>query len=81
MSHPGRSCRSRSATSSARSLLGHLFDAVGRRFMITLSYVGSGVLLVGTAILFDAGLLDAFWLTACWMVVFFFASAGASAPT
>jgi len=59
-------------------LLGRLFDTVGRRFMITLSYVGSGVLLVGTAIMFDAGLLDAFWLTACWMVVFFFASAGAS---
>ncbi|MGO4534037.1 MFS transporter [Leifsonia sp. 2MCAF36] len=59
-------------------LLGHLFDSVGRRFMITLSYVGSGVLLVGTAIMFDAGLLDAFWLTVCWMVVFFFASAGAS---
>ncbi|MDR6613706.1 MFS family permease [Leifsonia sp. 1010] len=60
-------------------LLGHLFDTVGRKFMITLSYVGSGVLLVGTAILFDSGVLDAFWLTACWMVVFFFASAGASA--
>jgi MFS family permease len=60
-------------------ILGHLFDAIGRRFMITLSYVGSGVLLVGTAILFDAGLLDGFWLTVCWMVVFFFASAGASA--
>jgi MFS family permease len=59
-------------------LLGHLFDSVGRRFMITLSYVGSGVLLIGTALLFDAGALDAFWLTACWMVVFFFASAGAS---
>lgn len=59
-------------------LLGHLFDSVGRRFMITLSYVGSGVLLVGTALMFDAKLLDAFWLTVCWMVVFFFASAGAS---
>ena len=59
-------------------VLGHLFDSVGRRFMITLSYIGSGVLLVGTALLFDAGALDAFWLTACWMVVFFFASAGAS---
>lgn len=59
-------------------LLGHLFDTVGRRVMITTSYIGSGVLLVGTALLFDAGVLDAFWLTACWMVVFFFASAGAS---
>ncbi|WP_313543880.1 MFS transporter [Leifsonia aquatica] len=59
-------------------ILGHLFDTVGRKFMITLSYVGSGILLVGTAILFDTGALDAFWLTACWMVVFFLASAGAS---
>lgn len=58
--------------------LGHLFDSVGRRFMITLSYVGSGVLLVGTALLFQARLLDSFWLTACWMAVFFLASAGAS---
>ncbi|MFF1573071.1 MFS transporter [Leifsonia sp. NPDC058292] len=59
-------------------ILGHFFDSVGRRFMITLSYVGSGVLLVGTGLLFDSGALDAFWLTACWMVVFFLASAGAS---
>jgi MFS family permease len=60
-------------------LLGRLFDSIGRRFMITLSYVGSGVLLIGTALLFSAGALDAVWLTVCWMVVFFFASAGASA--
>lgn len=60
-------------------LLGHFFDSIGRRFMITTTYIGSGVLLVGTGMLFDAGALDAFWLTACWMVVFFFASAGASA--
>jgi len=59
-------------------ILGHLFDSVGRRVMITISYVGSGVLLVGTGMLFDSGALDAFWLTACWMVVFFLASAGAS---
>jgi MFS family permease len=60
-------------------LLGRFFDSIGRKVMISTSYIGSGVLLVGTAILFDAGLLDAFWLTACWFVVFFFASAGASA--
>lgn len=59
--------------------LGHLFDSVGRRVMISTSYIGSGILLVGTAMLFSAGALDAFWLTVCWMVVFFFASAGASA--
>jgi MFS family permease len=60
-------------------LLGRFFDSVGRKVMITTSYVGSGVLLVATAILFDAGALDAVWLTVCWVVVFFFASAGASA--
>jgi MFS family permease len=59
-------------------LLGRLFDTVGRKVMISVSYIGSGVLLVGTGILFDARLLDATWLTACWVVVFFFASAGAS---
>ena len=60
-------------------LLGHLFDTVGRRHMITLCYVLSGVLLVGTGLLFNAGVLSATTLTACWVVVFFFASAGASA--
>ncbi len=59
--------------------LGRLFDSVGRKVMISVSYIGSGVLLVGTATLFSAGALDAFWLTICWMIVFFFASAGASA--
>jgi hypothetical protein len=59
-------------------LLGRLFDSVGRRPMITLCYVLSGVLLVGTGLLFNAGALSAATLTACWVVVFFFASAGAS---
>ncbi|MGN6126099.1 MAG: MFS transporter, partial [Humibacter sp.] len=61
------------------ALLGRLFDTIGRRVMISVCYIGSGVLLVGTGILFDLRLLDAVWLTACWVVVFFFASAGASA--
>ena len=60
-------------------LLGRLFDSVCRRPMITLSYVLSGVLLIGTGLLFNAGALSATTLTACWVVVFFFASAGASA--
>ncbi|HJU03031.1 MAG TPA: MFS transporter [Actinomycetes bacterium] len=60
-------------------LLGRLFDSVGRRPMITLCYVLSGVLLIGTGLLFNAGALSAATLTACWVVVFFFASAGASA--
>ncbi len=59
--------------------LGRLFDSVGRKVMISVSYIGSGILLVGTAMLFSAGALNAVWLTVCWMIVFFFASAGASA--
>ncbi|WP_232327012.1 MFS transporter [Herbidospora yilanensis] len=59
-------------------LLGHFFDSIGRRPLIAGTYVLSGLLLVGTALLFDAGVLDATTLTVCWMVVFFFASAGAS---
>jgi MFS family permease len=60
-------------------LLGRFFDTVGRRVMITGSYVLSGVLLVGTGLLFQGGSLNATTLTLCWSVVFFFASAGASA--
>jgi len=60
-------------------LLGRFFDSVGRKVMITTCYVGSGVLLVLTGMLFDGGVLDATWLTAAWVVVFFFASSGASA--
>ncbi|MDX2936908.1 MFS transporter [Streptomyces ipomoeae] len=59
-------------------LLGKLFDTVGRRVMISSTYLLSGVLLFGTAYLFDRGSLDAVTLTACWCVVLFFASAGAS---
>src|SRR4051794_23118899 len=46
--------------------------------MITGTYVLSGVLLLGTALLFDRGALSATTLTACWCAVLFFASAGAS---
>ncbi|THA26955.1 MFS transporter [Streptomyces sp. RKND-216] len=59
-------------------LLGKLFDTVGRRVMISGTYLLSGVLLFGTAYLFDNGHLSANTLTACWAVVLFFASAGAS---
>ncbi|MGW5349645.1 MFS transporter [Streptomyces sp. NPDC004031] len=59
-------------------LLGHLFDTVGRRIMISSTYLLSGVLLFGTAWLFDRGSLDATTMTACWCAVLFFASAGAS---
>ena len=60
-------------------LLGRLFDVVGRKKMITFTYVASGLLLIGTGLLFQAGSLTATTLTLCWSAVFFFASAGASA--
>ncbi|MDT7842897.1 MFS transporter [Streptomyces justiciae] len=59
-------------------LLGKLFDTVGRRVMISSTYLLSGLLLFGTAWLFDQGSLNAGTLTACWCAVLFFASAGAS---
>nr|WP_296068761.1 MFS transporter [uncultured Actinoplanes sp.] len=59
-------------------LLARLFDTLGRKVMITGTYVLSGVLLLVTAWLFGAGVLNAVTLTACWCVVLFFASAGAS---
>jgi MFS family permease len=47
--------------------------------MIALTYILSGVLLLGTGWLFVQGLLNATTITLCWCVIFFFASAGASA--
>ena len=60
-------------------LLAGLFDSVGRKPMITATYILSGVLLLGTAYLFKQHQLTAATLTLCWAVVFFFASAGVSA--
>ncbi len=59
-------------------VLGRLFDTVGRRIMIAGTYAASGILLTGTGWLFWQDLLSAAQLTACWSVVFFFASAAAS---
>jgi MFS family permease len=59
-------------------LLGRLFDTVGRKPMIAATYIGSGVLLLGTAVAFDQGALSAVTMTLCWSVVLFFASCGAS---
>ncbi|MFE3758764.1 MFS transporter [Nocardia tengchongensis] len=59
--------------------IGHLFDTIGRRRMITGTYLGSGVLLAITAVLFYAGALNPITQTIAWCVIFFFASAGASA--
>jgi MFS family permease len=60
-------------------ILGHLFDTIGRRPMISFTYLLSGGLLAVTALAFDARLLTAFTQTMAWSVIFFFASAGASA--
>ena len=59
--------------------LGRLFDTVGRRKMISGTYILSGILLAISAELFRVGALNAVTQTICWTVVFFFASAGASA--
>lgn len=60
-------------------LLGPLFDSVGRKPMIALTYGLAGVLMAVTGWLFSAGVLSAAVQTAAWTVIFFFASAGASA--
>ncbi len=59
--------------------IGRFFDSIGRRKMIAGTYILSGVLLAISAMLFQAGLLNAYTQTACWCIIFFFASAGASA--
>jgi len=58
--------------------LGRLFDTVGRRVMITLTYAASGVLLAITSWLFARGLLTAFTQALSWSVIFFIASSAAS---
>jgi MFS family permease len=60
-------------------LLGRFFDTVGRKPMIAGTYILSGVLLVITGILFKNGTLTATTQTVAWCIIFFFASAGASA--
>jgi MFS family permease len=60
-------------------VLGRLFDTIGRRTMITLTYGISGVLLALSGYLFSIGVLSAQTQTIAWMVIFFFASPAASA--
>jgi MFS family permease len=60
-------------------LLGRFFDSVGRKPMIAGTYILSGILLIITGILFKNGTLNATTQTVAWCVIFFFASAGASA--
>jgi MFS family permease len=60
-------------------LLGHFFDTIGRRVMITGTYLVSGALLALTGYAFAVGALDATTQTLAWCAIFFFASAAASA--
>ena len=59
-------------------LLGHLFDTIGRKRMITATYGLAGILLALTGWLFHAGTLTAQTQTLAWMIIFFIASAAAS---
>ena len=60
-------------------VLGKLFDVVGRRVMISFTYIVSGVGLIFLGYLFQQNSVSATQLTVGWSVIFFFASAGASA--
>ena len=60
-------------------VLGPLFDKIGRRAMLTATHAVAGGVLLVTAFLFQAGTLSSYTLTGLWCVVFFFASAAASA--
>ena len=61
------------------ALLGPFFDRIGRKPMITGSYAFSGVALAVVAVLFGSGMLGLNALTAGFAVIFFVASAAASA--
>jgi MFS family permease len=58
--------------------LGHLFDTIGRRQMITITYGLAGILLAITGCFFHAGVLTAQTQTLAWTIIFFVASAAAS---
>jgi MFS family permease len=60
-------------------ILGRYFDSVGRRRMISGTYLISAVLLAISAVMFKAGELGPVTQTIWWCVIFFFASSGASA--
>jgi MFS family permease len=60
-------------------LLGRLFDTIGRVPMISGCYFITGALLAATGYLFYLDILSAVTQTILWVIVFFFASAAASA--
>ena len=60
-------------------ILGGLFDTLGRKTMISATYGLAGALLCVTGWMFAQGMLTAQTQTIAWTVIFFFASAAASA--
>jgi MFS family permease len=60
-------------------LLGRFFDTVGRKAMISGTYIGSGILLLVIACLFRLDVLTALTMAICWSAMFFVASSAASA--
>jgi len=60
-------------------MLGKLFDSIGRRVMISFCYIVAGAGLILLGYLFQQDSISATQLTVGWSVIFFFASAGASA--
>jgi len=69
-------CRHRNALGPI--LIGRLFDRVGRKPMIILTYAASGLLLAASAWLFEREMLTLRGQIVLWMVMFFIASAAAS---
>ncbi len=59
-------------------VLGHFFDTIGRRSMISSTFTVAGLLLILTGWLFCRGALSALTQTILWTVMFFFASPAAS---
>jgi MFS family permease len=59
-------------------VLGHLFDTVGRRFMIAATYAVSGLGLLATGYAFQQEMLTATTQALAWSAIFFVASAAAS---
>ena len=60
-------------------LMGRLFDVIGRKKMIAITYGTAGVLLAATAIVFGLGILGLRGIGICFSIIFFIASSAASA--
>lgn len=59
-------------------MLGHFFDTIGRRRMISATFAISATILIATGWLFSRDALTTFSQTTLWTVMFFFASPAAS---